>query len=227
VALATFKDLCLDAVEADQLGRWWATVLGLEWQAHESRGGGRVVGPTPGHTIWICPVPEAKTAKQRVHLDIYARSLADLEAMGSVVVEPQREGWGWTVMADPEGGEYCAFRRDELPADRLHGLVVDCADPYSIATWWAQVYDAELVHQESGFSTVQNVPGMPILTMDFVPVPEPKTVKNRIHWDVTVPDLDALVGAGARILRRPDDDIGWHVMADPDGNEFCAFAPVS
>jgi hypothetical protein len=64
---------------------------------------------------------------------------------------------------------------------------------------------------------------MPILTMDFVPVPEPKTVKNRIHWDVTVPSVTPLVEAGATVLREPDADIGWHVLADPEGNEFCAF----
>ena len=55
-----------------------------------------------------------------------------------------------------------------------------------------------------------------------------RTGKNRIHLDVTTPDLDALVAAGATILRPQDADhvgggIGWTVMADPDGNEFCAF----
>jgi predicted enzyme related to lactoylglutathione lyase len=59
--------------------------------------------------------------------------------------------------------------------------------------------------------------------MDFLPVPEPKTVKNRIHWDVLVDDLAALVSAGATILRPADDEIRWTVLADPEGNEFCAF----
>jgi hypothetical protein len=59
--------------------------------------------------------------------------------------------------------------------------------------------------------------------MDFVPVPEPKTVKNRIHWDVTVPGAAPLVEAGAIVLREPDAEISWHVLADPEGNEFCAF----
>jgi hypothetical protein len=185
-----------------------------------------VVGATSGHTIWICKVPETKTVKQRVHLDIYTRSLADLEAIGSTVVEPQREGWGWTVMADSEGGEYCAFVRDELPAERLHGLVVDCADPDSIADWWAGVYGADVVHDVRGFATVEHVPAMPILTMDFVPVAEPKTVKNRIHWDVIAADIAGLEAIGATILRPKDDEIDWTVMADPDGNEFCVFAPV-
>jgi hypothetical protein len=66
---------------------------------------------------------------------------------------------------------------------------------------------------------------MRILTFDFVPVPEPKTVKNRVHWDVTAPDVDALVERGARVLRSPDDEINWTVLADPEGNEFCAFPP--
>jgi hypothetical protein len=224
MAIASFKDLCLDAVEPDVLGPWWASTLGLTWRQRESAGGA-VVGPTSGHTVWICPVPESKSVKQRVHLDIYARSLAELEATGSVVVEPQREGWAWTVMADPEGGEYCAFLRDELPADRLHGVVIDSVDPAAIAQWWGDVYGADVVHQESGYSSVEHIAGMPILSMDFVPVPEPKTVKNRIHWDVVAPDQDLLVAAGARVLREPDDDIGWTVMADPEGNEFCVFAP--
>jgi hypothetical protein len=128
-------------------------------------------------------------------------------------------------MADPEGGEYCAFLRDELPPDRLHGVVIDAVDPAAIAQWWADAYGADVVHHESGCSSVENVAGMPILSLDFVPVPEPKTVKNRIHWDVVSPDLSLLVAAGARVLREPDDDIGWTVMADPEGNEFCVFAP--
>jgi glyoxalase superfamily protein len=56
-----------------------------------------------------------------------------------------------------------------------------------------------------------------------VPVPEPKTVKNRIHLDVTTGSVDDLVAAGATVLRAKDDEIGWAVLADPDGNEFCAF----
>ena len=57
----------------------------------------------------------------------------------------------------------------------------------------------------------------------FVPVPEPKTVKNRIHIDVTTPSVETLVGAGAKVLRRPDGEVDWTVLADPEGNEFCAF----
>jgi catechol 2,3-dioxygenase-like lactoylglutathione lyase family enzyme len=224
MAIAAFKDLCLDAGDASVLGPFWATALGLEWDANPD-GVGRVVGPTSQHTIWFDEVPERKTVKQRVHLDIYCRSLADLEDLGAAVVEANPE-WRWTIMADPEGGEFCAFLRDELPADRLHGVVIDCPDPAAIATWWAGVFGADLVHHYGeGYSTVENVPGMSHVTLDFVPVPEPKTVKNRIHWDVTTADVGALVAAGATVFRKPDDEISWTVLTDPIGHEFCAFLP--
>jgi hypothetical protein len=226
MALAEFLCLCIDAREPERLGRWWAEVLGLTWQPHDndSPAVGEVRGSKPGQRVLFLEVPEPKTVKNRVHVDIYTLALADLERLGAVVIEPQREGWRWTIMADPEGGEFCAFIRDELPADRLHGLVVDSPDPAAIAQWWAAVFDAPVEHHESrNWSTVEQVPGMPILTFDFNQVPEPKAVKNRIHWDLTVPDVEALVRHGARVLRRPDNEISWTVLADPDGNEFCAF----
>lgn len=222
MAVARFKKLCVDAIDPGPLGRFWGTVLGREWRAGE-RGEGGVFGRTPGHTIWFNRVAEARSVKHRVHLDVYAVELADLETLGARVVTAPGGGRRWTVMADPEGGEFCAFLRPQLPAERLHGLVVDSADPAAQAKWWAALYGADIVHHDEGWSTVENVPGMPIATMDFVPVPEPKTVKNRIHWDVTVPSVDTLVGAGATVLRPIGGDIDWHLMADPEGNEFCAF----
>ena len=97
-------------------------MLGLDWDAKDEA----LTGRTPRHRIWVNEVPEPHTVKNRVHLDIYTRGLADLEALGATVLEQQRD---WTVMADPEGGEFCAFLRSELPSERLHGLVVDSADP--------------------------------------------------------------------------------------------------
>ena len=47
-------------------------------------------------------------------------------------------------------------------------------------------------------------------------VPEPKTAKNHIHWDVTVPAVAPLVAAGVAVLREPGGEIGWYVLADPE-----------
>ena len=60
---------------------------------------------------------------------------------------------------------------------------------------------------------------MPFESMLFDPVPEPKTVKNRLHWDV-YGDVDELRRAGRHPL---SDQPRWTVLADPEGNEFCVF----
>jgi hypothetical protein len=219
--IARFKDLCIDANDPSRLGRFWATALGRTFEAKDD-GDGLLTGPTRQHTIWVNRVPESKTVKNRVHLDVYTAGLADLDAVGATIAEPRQGGRNWTVMADPEGGEFCAFLRTELPAERLHGLVVDSADAGAQAVWWAGVYGVG-VTKNDGWFTLEGIPRMPIHTMDFVPVPEPKTVKNRVHWDVTVDSLAALVEAGAAVLREPGGDIDWYVLADPEGNEFCAF----
>jgi hypothetical protein len=225
MALAQFKDLCMDAADPARLSAFWEAALDRTWHPKDD-GDGWLAGSTQRHTIWVSKVPEPKTVKHRVHLDIYTRDLADLEALGATVVEPRYGNRGWTVMADPEGGEFCAFLRSELPEERLHGLVVDSADHESQARWWAGVYGVDVTRND-GWSTLEGVPGMPILTMDFVPVPEPKTAKNRVHWDVTVPAVEPLVEAGAVVRREPDDDIFWYVLTDPEGNEFCAFTAES
>jgi hypothetical protein len=220
MALARFRKVCLDAQDPVRLGTFWAAALGRTFEP-DGRGEGGVFGPTPGHTLWFNAVPQPREVKHRVHLDIYARDLADLEALGASVLLPEGADRRWTVMADPEGGELCAFLREELPAERLHGLVVDSTDPAAQARWWAQVLGGDVVDDPRGFSTVEHVPGLPIDTFDFVPVPEPKSAPNRIHWDTTAAEVAPLLDAGATLLRAPGDGILWHVLADPEGNEFC------
>ena len=224
MAIARFKDLCLDAGDPGVLGAFWAAALDLELHTQES-GDTYLTGPTQEHTIWVNRVPEPKTVKHRMHLDLNVGSVDELTALGATVLDA--ESFRWTLMADPEGGEFCAFVREGAISQRLYEIGIDTADSaeaaHRIAAWWAEVLGARLVDDDSGYSYVDRVPGAPYDSLDFAPVPEPKTVKNRIHLDVTTADVDDLVTAGATILRAKDDEIGWTVMADPDGNEFCAF----
>ena len=224
MAIARFKDLCLDAGDPGLLGAFWAAALDLELHKQDN-GDTYLTGPTPEHTIWVNRVPEPKTVKHRIHLDLNVGSVEELTALGATVLDA--ESFRWTLMADPEGGEFCAFVREGEIGQRLYEIGIDTADSaeaaHRIAAWWADVLGARLVDDDSGYSYVDQVPGAPYGSLDFVPVPEPKTVKNRIHLDVTTGDIDDLVAAGATILRAQGDEIGWTVMADPDGNEFCAF----
>jgi hypothetical protein len=220
MAIATYKDLCIDAVDAAALGRFWAGALRLDLEPHDD-GDARLVGPTPRHTVWVNTVPEPVTVKQRMHLDVRADSVDDLVALGGVVVDAG--SFPWTVMKDVEGGELCVFpTRADRPAGLME-IVVDTSDPVRIAAWWAGVLGAEHKDHEHGYSYLEGVPEAPFESLVFVPVPESKTVKNRIHLDVTTSDVQLLVDAGARLLRARDEDISWSVLADPDGNEFCAF----
>jgi hypothetical protein len=227
VPLATYKDLCLDAGDPERLGRFWAGALGLELApcGEDSNGDYVLTGPTDEHTIWVNAVPEPKSVKHRVHLDVNTESVQRLVDLGATVLDA--DSFPWTLMADPEGGELCAFVRQGEIGRRLYELVVDAgptaADAARIAAWWGDVLGATAADDEHGFSYVEGIAGAPFESIVFVPVPEPKAVKNRVHLDVTTPDLDALVSAGARVLRPEGGDIRWTVLADPDGNELCAF----
>jgi len=99
-AIARFQDVCLDASNPARTGAFRAAGPGRAWQA-KANGNGLLTGPTPQHTIWVNRVPEAKTVKHRVHLDIYARIWRSLEALGATILERQHGTRTWTVMPIP------------------------------------------------------------------------------------------------------------------------------
>ncbi|MEU4394907.1 VOC family protein [Kribbella sp. NPDC023855] len=219
--MVRFKDLCVDVGSTSVMASFWGQVLGLTTPADNPE---VLAGDLPEKTIWLNHVPEPRTVKQRVHLDVHTNSIEELERLGASVLKPITEEQHWAVMADPEGGEFCGFVREKDSEYRLMELVVDSADAEAQARWWAGIVGGEVAHDpDKPWYWLENVPGLPFQYWVFVPVPEPKTVKNRIHWDVTADDLDSVLAAGATLLRPKDDTIGWHVCADPEGNEFCVF----
>jgi hypothetical protein len=221
MAIATYESLCIDAVDTALLGRFWAAALGLELELLDD-GDAKLTGPTKAHTIWVNAVPEPVTVKQRVHLDIRAQSPGDVEALDATVVDA--DSFPWVVMKDPEGGELCVFGIRPGTGQGVMEIAIDTgADHQRIAGWWGRILGVEAKEHEHGYSYLENVPNVPYEAIVFIPVPEPKTLKNRIHLDFTTSDVQLLLDAGATVLRTPDDEISWHVLADPEGNEFCAF----
>lgn len=79
---------------------------------------GLVMGPAGGPSLLFIPVPEAKTVKNRLHLDLRPVGTTRDEEMhrafglGATLVDDRREadGTGWAVLADPEGNEFCIVR---------------------------------------------------------------------------------------------------------------------
>ena len=97
-------------------------------------------------------------------------------------------------------------------------ISVDSADPATIATWWGEQLGVTPSHDdEHPWWGLEGIPGSQFESLVFAKVPEPKTVKNRIHWDVRG-DVAELERAGARVLWEMPR---WVTMADPEGNEFC------
>jgi len=113
-------------------------------------------------------------------------------------------------------------------------VALDCADLARSAAFWCELlgYIAEPYPSGRYWRLVPaNGNGIGLLLQQ---VPEPKVHKNRMHLDLRVPDLhaavDRIVSLGARrITQTPIEEDGWmwHVLADPDGNEFCCATPAS
>jgi hypothetical protein len=126
---------------------------------------------------------------------------------------------------------------------RWYTVVIDCHDVAAQARWWANVLDYRIVYEDENEAAVipKHASTDPVAEEDwhrqpqglvFVPVPEGKTVKNRLHLDLaphTSQDRDAeierLLSLGAkRIDVGQDNEVTWTVMADPEGNEFCVLS---
>ena len=108
---------------------------------------------------------------------------------------------------------------------------VDCHDPSGLAGGWSRLLGGRVEVDDDGDATLHTLHTPGGLAIDFVRVPEAKTVKNRLHLDLRSTDLaEATEQAVALGATRADDiyDGGrWQVLRDPEGNEFCLLRPGS
>lgn len=121
---------------------------------------------------------------------------------------------------------------------RWYTVVVDCRDVAAQARWWAEVLDWRIVYEAA--DEVVIVPPRALddtrdIPVDergpglvFVPVPEGKAVKNRLHLDLApfagddqAAEVARLEALGARRVDIGQSEVPWVVLADPEGNEFC------
>lgn len=118
---------------------------------------------------------------------------------------------------------------DTNPIGSLDAVTIDCSDPHLLAAFWCAVFATE----------VDTIEGDPAHYIDLLPaagaptirlqrVPEPKTVKDRVHLDIMVDDVDAAARRASDLgAKRMDDQdfreygVRFIVMLDPEGNEFC------
>jgi catechol 2,3-dioxygenase-like lactoylglutathione lyase family enzyme len=238
--------IAMSARDTSALGRFWAEALG--WQ---------VVGDEPDQAnlepagfnypdpaalcIDILPVPEPKTVKNRVHVDLATTSaahqanlVARLRDLGATPADVGQGDVPWTVLADPEGNEFCVLGPGPvtLSTGPIAAVVVDCSDPQAMARFWGEAMDWT-VHKATGSQAVlRSAKGVgPYL--QFLRTQDAKTTKNRIHLDLRpyLGDDQSAEVARLQALGATPADVGqgnvpWTVLADPEGNEFCVLTPL-
>jgi hypothetical protein len=232
----------IDSRDHAAQARWWADALGwsIVYEAHDEVEVSSGIDGVP--TLTFGTVPEPKTAKNRVHLDLasqddahMAETVDRLFAAGATRLEVGQGDAPWVVLADPEGNEFCVLE----PRDRTRGapglasIVVDAHDPAALAPFWAEASGWAIanVDPEGAFVSLHRPDDRPP-DLDLVRVADAKVVKDRIHLDVAPrPDDDrAAVIARLHALGAVDADVGqgpdvsWHVLADPDGHELCVLS---
>ena len=111
-------------------------------------------------------------------------------------------------------------------------LVLDCAEPTRLAAFWREALDYREYYTDANLAVLVPKEGnaSPFLLQG---VPESKSCKNRMHFDIVVDDIEAeihrLQGLGARRIDESPLSFGgtrWVRMADPEQNEFCVSTGV-
>ncbi|MGG8407194.1 VOC family protein [Streptomyces sp. 12297] len=237
--------IAMNARDDSAVGGFWAEVLG--WGV-SSEGPGvtniepvGIAYPDPAAVfVDVLRVPEPKTVKNRVHIDLATTSaahqaelVARVQALGATPVDIGQGDVPWTVLADPEGNEFCVLEPREIYRDTgpMAAVVVDCADPRAMARFWGEAMDWTLHEVTDDQAVLRSAKGVgPYL--EFLRSPDAKTVKNRIHLDLRpylgddhAAEADRLRALGATDVDLGQGDVPWTVLGDPEGNEFCLLTP--
>ncbi|MGW5052504.1 VOC family protein [Actinokineospora sp. NPDC004072] len=232
----------VDAADFRGLAEFWSALL--SWPLTFIDADEADVEPTPADgcpfELVFVPVADPKTAKNRVHLDLasanpeaHAATVTRAESLGARRIDIGQGDVPWTVMADPEGNEFCVLepRPEYATTGALAAIVVETPDPTASTDFWRAA---------AGWTRTRHPAGTPALRhpdsrgpwLEFLPATAPKTTKNRLHLDVAPYPTTSLATEAARLqaLGATPCDIGqaavpWTVLADPQGNEFCILTP--
>ena len=237
--------IAMNALDEVAVGRFWAEALG--WSM-SSEGPGvanlEPVGfayPDPvAVVIDVLRVPEPKTVKNRVHVDLATTSaahqadlVARLRDLGAAPADVGQGDVPWTVLADPEGNEFCVLepRPTYLDTGPVAAVVCDCADPRAMARFWGEAMDWTVHEVTDDCAVLRSAKGVgPYL--EFLRTPDVKTVKNRVHFDLRpypgddhAAEVARLRALGATDIDVGQGDVAWTCLADPEGNEFDVLTP--
>ena len=232
--------LCIDAHHPLLLARFWSGVLGWELADDVRDDIALLPSDDTGFRIRFPATRDQKVGQNQMHFDLTSTSLADQQqtvdrALGlgarhlDIGQGPQARH---VVLADPEGNEFCVIELD-------NSFLADCGfigalsgdGSQAVGYFWSEALGWPLVWDQDQETAIRSPRGGPMITWGGPPVMS-KTGKNRLHFDLAPPvrgdqqaEVDRLIALGATRIDFRQGDVGWVVMADPDGNEFCVLTP--
>ena len=166
--------LVVDANDPAALARFWAGALGWViadetaeevdiWPANY-----QYPDPSAVPLVFV-PVPEPKTAKDRVHLDLATTSavhqaelVSRLQDLGAAPADIGQGDVPWAVLADPEGNEFCVLEPRDIYLDTgpVAAILTDCADPAALARFWVDAAGWQVTYAEDRIVGLRS-PGAP------------------------------------------------------------------
>jgi hypothetical protein len=243
--MGTLHCITIDCNDPATLSKFWGQAI----EGYSDDPSGMLARSEKGPMMYFQQVPEGKAAKNRVHLELAAHDreeqLQRLISLGATKVQDfDQDGRKWTVMQDPEGGEFCISQGQAVTErPRLVEVVFDSGASAKTARFWeaaldgfaVRPYDDEEIARLAALGITDYLNDDPNVAVDhsgdlpsvfFQAVPEAKTTKNRLHIDIGAPDVDAevarLASLGATVVQAmKEPHMEWTVMLDPESNEFC------
>jgi len=116
---STVDSLMFDCADPRSVAEFWCAVLGYDLVEIDEEGADIRDPSGRGWDLFFQVVPEGKSVKNRLHLDLrppesMAREVERVKALGATELRFVEEGGSfWTVMLDPEGNEFCVLRGPE------------------------------------------------------------------------------------------------------------------
>ena len=232
--------LTFDANDPLRLARFWAGVLGWEMADDPDDGVALLPSDDTGFRIRFVPTEAQKSGQNRMHFDLTSTSLEDQQATvaralglgGRHIDVGQRPEEEHVVLADPEGNEFCVIEPgNNFLADCGFIGALACDGSQEVGYFWSEALGWPLVWDQDQETAIRSPHGGPKITWGGPPLmpktgKEPAALRRRSPADGDQQaEVDRLVSLGATRLDIGQDEAGWVVMADPDGNEFCVLAP--
>lgn len=233
-----------DAEQPRVVARFWAEVLG--WEVTVDRPGhAEVAAPDPDApdvALTFLPAREPKSGKNRMHLDLSTRSLEHQRAqvdralaLGARRVDIGQGTVPWSVLADPEGNEFCVLepRPQYLDTGAVAAIVVDTHDPARLARFWSVAAGWPLTHDEDHLAALRS-PTQQGPWLEFPHNPDPARTPGRLRLDLTTytgddltTELTRLTAAGAVLLHANASHGRFPAaLADPETAAFGLHQPL-